>query len=200
MEHGYIGIDFGTTNLKTAVFSQTGELLACLRSSTPKPARDGGGYCPDEVFGLIESQLRQLSRSYSFEGIAVTGMAEAGILLERDTRKPLSGIIPWFDQCTGPMAQALEGKARAAFLQTGLRNSYKYGAYKYRWALDAAQRAAQGTIWLSACDWLVMRLTGACVTDPTFAARTYLYDIGLGTWSRRAAWSFSAFRAAACRK
>lgn len=183
MERGYIGIDFGTTNLKTAVFSQTGELLACLRSSTPKPARGGGGYCPDEVFGLIESQLRQLSRSYSFEGIAVTGMAEAGILLERGTLKPLSGIIPWFDQCTGPMAQALEGQARAAFLKTGLRNSYKYGAYKYRWALDAAQRAAQGTIWLSACDWLVMRLTGACVTDPTFAARTYLYDIGLGTWS-----------------
>lgn len=29
MERGYIGIDFGTTNLKTAVFSQTGE-LACL--------------------------------------------------------------------------------------------------------------------------------------------------------------------------
>ena len=96
MERGYIGIDFGTTNLKTAVFSQTGELLACLRSSTPKPARGGGGYCPDEVFGLIESQLRQLSRSYSFEGIAVTGMAEAGILLERGTLKPLSGIIPWF--------------------------------------------------------------------------------------------------------
>ena len=40
----------------------------------------------------------------------------------------------------------------------------------------------EDTKWLSVCDYVVYLLTGNLVTDPSFAARTYLYNIKDGEW------------------
>jgi sugar (pentulose or hexulose) kinase len=40
----------------------------------------------------------------------------------------------------------------------------------------------RGAVWLSVADYVVWRLTGERVTDPTLAARTYAFDLGSGSW------------------
>ena len=175
----YIGIDFGTTNLKAALFRQDGTQLAIKRLPTPLGS---DGYNPV----VIEGYLRQLLEAVSQpgqrpEGIVVTGMAEAGLLLHRETKQRLSPIIPWFDERTVPYAKDLTPEqVYDRFLKTGLRNSFKYGIYKYLWCLDHCGVPAEETVWLSAVDYLVFLLTGEFVTDPTFAARTYAYDLAAG--------------------
>lgn len=68
------------------------------------------------------------------------------------------------------------------YKKTGLRNSFKYGVYKYLWLLNSLQWKKEDTKWLSVCDYVVYLLTGKIVTDPSFAARTYLYNITEGDW------------------
>lgn len=182
MNEYYVGIDFGTTNLKIAVFSSEGQLADCFRIPTPAAVPAPVGYDPNQVFEMICSLLKLAGNRYRLSGIAITGMAEAGIMLRRDTGRPLTGIIPWSDPCTIPLAQRWSGQEEEGFLITGLRNSYKYGVYKYLWSLDAAGCRPKDTCWLSACDYLAYRLTGRIFTDPTFAARTYVYHLWDGTW------------------
>lgn len=178
MEH-YVGIDFGTTHLKAGLFDAGGHQLALERVPTPIRS-DGMGsvYDPSEIAATLQALLTALHPRKKPAAIVVTGMAEAGILLHRARGQELCGILPWFDQRTAPLAAALPAEtATARFYKTGLRNSFKYGIYKYRWCLDHSAVPPAETIWLSAVDYVVYLLTGAYVTDPSFAARTYAYDI-----------------------
>ncbi len=178
----YLAIDFGTTNVKAALFDGSGGVRKLLRQ--PTPAREdsvGSIYDPAEVRELLRGFLRELEGEERPGGIVVTGMAEAGLMLDRRTGDCLSPIIPWFDQRTAAYAARMTPEEdRERFRTTGLRNSFKYGIYKYRWCLDHSGMAAEGTVWLSAVDFLVYLLTGEYATDPTFAARTYGYSLETG--------------------
>lgn len=175
----YVGIDFGTTHVKAGLFDEAGRQLALER--VPTPTRNdsvGSVYDPAEIAATLQTLLTALHPRSKPAGIVVTGMAEAGILLHRERGEALSAMLPWFDRRTAPLAAALpEETAAARFYETGLRNSFKYGIYKYRWCLAHSDVPAAETVWLSAVDYVVYLLTGACVTDPSFAARTYAYDI-----------------------
>ena len=184
----YSSIDFGTTPIKIGVFSPSGELLVLKKEKTP--TADVNGYDPDVVFSLVKRILDALSESFRIDAIAITGMSEAGILLDRKTGDALSGIIPWFDGRTNELSSAYDCQDYEGFCITGLHNSFKYGIYKLLWALKNIDHG-KDVIWLSACDWLFFRLTGRYFTDPTFAARTYLFDIEDGKWSSERLSSFN---------
>ena len=176
----YCSIDFGTTSIKLGLFSEDGEILALKKA--PTPASSENGYDPDTVFSIVRNQLDVFDKAFHIDAIAITGMSEAGILLEKDTGEALSGIIPWFDGRTKEISSAYADKDYEGFCITGLHNSFKYGAYKLLWTLGNTVHG-EDVIWLSACDWLFFRLTGIYATEPSFAARTYLFDIGDGRWS-----------------
>lgn len=176
----YCSIDFGTTSIKLGLFSDEGGILALEKA--PTPASSENGYDPDTVFSIVRNQLDVFDEAFHIDAIAITGMSEAGILLDKDTGEALSGIIPWFDGRTKEISSAYADKDYEGFCITGLHNSFKYGAYKLLWTLGNTVHG-EDVIWLSACDWLFYRLTGIYATDPSFAARTYLFDIRDGRWS-----------------
>lgn len=182
-EFGYIGIDFGTTNIKAGLFDGRGGLLRLEKLPTPTvPDARGKVYDPAGIGSIVTEMLGKLTQcGVPIGGIAVTGMAEAGLMLHRETGTCLSAILPWFDPRTQALAQEVtEAENRRRFFRTGLRNSFKYGIYKYRWLLAETGIAPEETIWLSAADYVVYLLTGIAATDPTFAARTYAYDLETG--------------------
>ncbi len=103
----YIGIDFGTTNIKAALFDENGTQLHLERVPTPlRTDCDGSIYDPEEIFGILRQLLDAMVQpNENPAGIVVTGMAEAGIALNRHTKVCLSPIIPWFDERTVPNAE-----------------------------------------------------------------------------------------------
>ena len=181
----YVGIDFGTTNLKAGLFTDDGRQLRLER--VPTPARQDGVGCIYDA-AEIDAAVRRLLDSLlptegRVRGMVVTGMAEAGLMLDAVHREPLTPILPWFDRRTAQLAAAISPQEeQERFFRTGLRNSFKYGIYKYRWCLDHCNFAPGDTRWLSAVDYLVFLLTGEVATDPTFAARTYCYDLSTGDY------------------
>lgn len=186
MHRTVISLDVGTTHLKAALFDENGVLLRMEKEPTPSISSEYGEvYDPVRFRSVVLGQLdRLLEASPSIPaGICITGMAEAGLILDRATGEPKSELLPWFHPGPLPLAEAMPPEeSDRLFGKTGLRNSFKYGIYKYRWLLSRHSLKPEGTVWLSVCDYIAFCLTGEYVTDPSFAARTYVYDVQTGRW------------------
>jgi xylulokinase len=187
-ESYYIGVDLGTTHIKAAVFDPDGSLLELRKTSTPIET-DGYGqiYDPFIFYGIVIDQLSLLLNRYpNTKGISITGMSEAGLIINRTTGKEETPILPWFDRRTVSLADRVKEEREADnFYKTGLHNSFKYGIYKYLWLLNSKNIRTEDTIWLSVCDYIGWKLTGVFASDPSFAARTYVYDIGNREWDTK---------------
>jgi xylulokinase len=184
----FIGIDIGTTHIKSAVFDHHGNMLELQRAVTPLDTdRYGDIYQPIKIYELVRNQLLGWFKCYrTVRGISITGMAEAGLIVNRRTGSEASMIIPWFDKRTVALSAQIDvEKEITNFCMTGLRNSFKYGIYKYLWLLDHIDVKREDTIWLSVCDYILWKLTGEYITDPSFAARTYVYDIVKHCWDKQ---------------
>lgn len=174
-----LALDIGTTNWKAGVFRSSEAPL--LRSTPTKIRTDAQNlpvYDPEELWqavcelinGFPAEVLRRVTQ------IGVTGMAEAGLLLDRRTMQPLCPILPWSDRRGVPHLGAVDDR----FLQTGLPKHSKYSLFK---VLALAQdHSLADTLWLGVPEYVVYRLTGVQQTDPTLAARTYAYHVPNGQW------------------
>ena len=73
----YIGIDMGTTHIKTAVFLEEGTLKLMLRAHTPQERDEYGViYRPESLWGIVCGQLNEALAMVSVRdevmGISVT--------------------------------------------------------------------------------------------------------------------------------
>ena len=102
-----IGIDVGTTHIKSILFASDGRVLQKVKSATPLSS-DGFGsvYKPKEIWEIVKDQLLGLCRAAKgpVDGISITGMAEAGLVIDWFTREEKTDIIPWFDKRTTAQA------------------------------------------------------------------------------------------------
>lgn len=176
-----IGIDVGTTFIKAILFNECGESVAQLREYTPLETE---GYNPAKIRQILLDQVSSLLKYDPAPlGIVVTGMAEAGLILDDENRE-MSYILPWFDRRPANIAKKIsDGQSRDWFRITGLHRNYKYGIFKYLY-LKREGKIPGHVKWLSMCDYAAFVLTGDIWTVPGFAARTYLYDIVRHSWSR----------------
>ena len=183
---GIIGIDIGTTHIKTGLFSDEGNMLQLETAATPLRHDGRGEVCPPQaLWGLVGRQMENIRKGAACEitGIVVTGMAEAGLIIDRVGKCEASDILLWYDARTEGLAGKMSGEEEAeVFSRTGLRDSFKYGIYKFLWLLNEKGIEREGAVWLSVCDYIIWKLTGRTATDPSFAARTYVYDIVDGCW------------------
>lgn len=182
----FLALDLGTTHMKAAVVGQGGEIVAVHQ--LPSPAlRTGRGfvYDPEDFW---QKAVTVLQKAGSEAGVpisacGITGMAETGLLVDADTLTPRSSLIPWFDQeAQGEIdfvAKLADPAAR--FCATGLRLNGKYGLLKIL-QLKRQGVDLKNSLWLSAIDYIAMRLTGKVGTDPTLAARTYVYSLVTEDW------------------
>lgn len=184
-----IALDIGTTHIKAMLFGEDGSMLAEERALTPiEQTEEGSLYRCEVLWNIARRQLLVLTEKAQGTciGISLTGMAEAGLVINRRTGLEESHIIPWFDKRTiGLSSQVSAEEDERNFKSTGLRNSFKYGIYKFLWLLEHKSIDQEQAVWLSVCDYIMYKLTGELVTEQSFAARTYVYDIVKGCWDRK---------------
>lgn len=181
-----IGIDIGTTHIKSVAFGMNGNIISQQKAETPIDVDEYGNvYKPLVIWEIVKEQIQQLLNidKIKVKGISVTGMSEAGLIINKYTGEEETDIIPWFDKRTISYSNKITNKEDMEnFKTTGLRNSFKYGIYKFLWLLDNKNINKHTAIWLSICDYIVWKLTNKFVTDPTFAVRTYVYNMKLKDW------------------
>ncbi|REE92726.1 xylulokinase [Paenibacillus taihuensis] len=191
-----LAIDIGTTNLKAGLFRADGTPVAQAERPNTKTTGPAGivVYDPEELWAAAAGMIREVTaagagdaESAAVRAIGITSMAESGLLLDLQSGKPRTPIIPWFEACSIPQAERIlrEIDAKEQFNRTGLHPSFKHGLPKLLWLKEHAPEAFDGgeLKWLSVSAYIAYRLTGSAAEDETLAARTFAYRIDRREWA-----------------
>lgn len=179
-----LGVDIGTSDSKVLATTLTGDEVVSV--STPTSWRHHGGTMTDTdpqqlvdgVFALLERAVgvaTEFLGPVTVSAIAITGMAEAGVLLDSGG-VPLYPIIAWFDPRGGSEILALPSDLIAQFCgRTGLPVSPLATIAKLAWMRGQGTDLA-GTQWLNVPEYLLHKLGGVRASEMSLAARTGLLD------------------------
>jgi xylulokinase len=176
----YLGIDVGGTGAKVGVVDGEGHLLGFAhRPYRPRLTEDG------HVEILIET-IYSATREAALSAIGESGTRVAALcvvsqgetfvsLNHRD--EPLHPAIVWYDARASGQADRLRKSLQAAPLTEPMPVvAPTFSAPKIMWLREHfPELMAQAKRYLLLPDYLVYRLTGRAVTDPSTAASTGLY-------------------------
>lgn len=187
-----IGVDIGTTNIKSVAFSPEGQELAKALQATPTHHLDNGRaeYRAEELWQTICGVLQDVATRLDHIGreaaaICVVGMGEAGVFLD-GSGKPLYPVIPWFDERTDPQLSWWLDHVGADLTASisGVAPHSMFGVLRLLW-IQQNERAAydQATTWLNLPDYALYRLSGVQCTEWSLASRSLVFDLANRSWS-----------------
>jgi glycerol kinase len=181
-----LGIDEGTTGVKTALFdSELREVAVARRDKVnrhPKPGcveQDG-----NEVLDAVVEAVAELLESASGEVVAcgLDHQGESVLAWDADSGEPLSPIVVWQDKRSQEVLDRLADREDEVKAASGLPFDPYFSAAKLAWLLDHdedVKRARDaGTLRMGTVDsFLCDRLGAGFATDPSTASRTQLQRI-----------------------
>ena len=187
-----VGIDLGTTMSKALLRTPTGEQLALVEASTPwTTTPDGGTETSAERFVELAADL--LRRGYArasigaplrVSAVAVAGLAESGVLLDGSGR-PRTPVVAWFDRRGSKQIDSISlrnnGFGPEFVRRTGLPWDSQASVAKLLWFVDGGLELTPAHRWLSMPEYVVHRLGGQLVREPSLASRTGLLDQATGS-------------------
>ncbi len=196
MESYILALDQGTTSSRAILFDRSGRAISVSQKpftqSYPKPG--WVEHDPEEIWSTQLTAAREAISSARITpsqvaGIGIANQRETAVFWDRKTGHPLGPAIVWQDRRTTDICRRLsaEGLEKRVAERTGLLLDPYFSATKIMWFLQAEEnhrsRAQSGEICFGTVDsWLIQRLTGRHLTDPSNASRTMLFDIGRGAW------------------
>ncbi len=195
MKH-ILTIDQGTTSTRALIFNETFQIKgqAAQEFTQSFPQSGWVEHDPLEIWQTVVDTGRLALLHAGLDGrditaIGITNQRETTVVWERSTGKPIHPAIVWQDRRTADDCAKLDEQTITA--RTGLLPDPYFSATKIAWILrhveGAQKRAEEGHLCFGTIDsYLIWRLTKgqSHKTDATNAARTMLYDIHRGEWSR----------------
>lgn len=195
-----LAIDQGTTSTRSILFGPDMQLVASAQEEFEQHFPQSG-WVEHEASDLWSTTASTCCGAIEKAGISaeeiaaigITNQRETTVIWDRKTGKALHRAIVWQDRRTSELCQALKaaGHEPTVTERTGLLLDPYFSATKLKWLLDnvegARARAEAGELAFGTIDsWVIWNLTGgqSHVTDATNAARTMLYDIRKGRWSK----------------
>ena len=106
-----IGIDVGTSSVRSIAFDPRGRRIAAAARPTPTRIVDTGGeYHPEAIFAAVLATLSEIGVALAgrpVAGVAVASFGESCVLIDA-TGRPLAPSIVWHDRRTEQQARAIE--------------------------------------------------------------------------------------------
>lgn len=187
-----LGMDIGTSVCKVGICNEQGFLLGCeqFRYGTVKGK---GGVVEQDAHEWWNAAVRSTTKllktgEVDTKSIAAISLCSQGItFVPVDHRlEPTSRALSWLDtRAEEETEEILEHFGLSEMFRiTGKRVHASYSLPKVLWLkknrphlLDHSEKL------LMSHDYVVARLTGACVTDHTLASGSLMYDISALNWS-----------------
>ena len=179
-----IGVDVGTTRIKALAVTLHGEVVGEAAATTPW--RHDGACADVDARLLADTAMRvadatlddpRVSAAAVVRGIGVTGIAEAGALLDA-AGEPCAPIMAWYDPrgLDGPIRERV---GREEFWRScGIRLNSKPSLAKVLYLYDAIPGARERSArHLGVADWVVHALGGEQVAERSLVSRSGLYDV-----------------------
>ena len=190
MEPGILGLDVGTSSTKALLFDHTGairgEARAAYPLSTPRP-----GHVEQDPEALWRALLRTVQEATAqapeLRVRALALAAQSGSLLLADQAgRPLTPFITWMDGRSAPLVERWRRQGKEAQVRaiSGWSLHPGLGLPTLAWLREERpELLARARRILSVNDFLVHRLTGRFVANPSNAAGLQLLDVRTGQWS-----------------
>lgn len=195
-----LAIDQGTTSSRAIVFDGEMSPIASAQQEFPQHYPQSGWveHDPEDLWSSTIQTCRDALNKAGIgaehvTAIGITNQRETTVVWDKATGKPIYNAIVWQDRRTSAYCSTLRDAGHEAMIteRTGLLADPYFSATKVKWILDnvdgARARAVRGELLFGTIDsFLIWRLSGGAVhvTDATNAARTMLYDISKGRWSK----------------
>ncbi len=188
-----LAIDQGTSGTKALVISATGKILSrgyCALDVKHLP--DGGAESdPIKMWQslVLASSMAIKAIKEPKEEIIAVGLANQGeSILEWDKSSgaALSAVIGWQDSRSSSLCEARRGDSEKVLARTGLAITPYFVAPKIAWLRSRSVDSSRSVI-TTTDTWLIYKLTGKFITDPSTASRTLLFDLERKIWDQELA-------------
>ena len=175
------GLDMGSTSIKLLLATPEGEEVLVVSRRSPWTSLENGQaeMLAEQVIAVVHELAaeadRTLTDNYRIEALGVSGMAEAGVLLDA-VDQPLAPIMAWFDPRGGAEILATPVEFRDEFpgrtgLPVGPLASLSKLLYLQSTGIDLG-----GTTFLNVPEFIVRALGGPRVAEYSLVSRTGLID------------------------
>ena len=190
-----IGIDLGTSSCKTVVMNLSGQLLGL--GSNGYPANDIHSKWEEQnPDGLLKATILSVRKAIKTArvsrndciGISVGGALHSLIALDIDDR-PLTGVMTWADNRATDQVASLRQSQDMHFhyLQSGCPNHPMYPLSKIVWLREKRSDLFKQISWfISAKEYLLLKLTGQHLVDFSIASGTSLLNVKKLIWDSKA--------------
>lgn len=195
-----LSIDQGTTSTRAILFDDALQIVTTSQEEFPQiyPRSGWVEHDPQDLWGTTAETCRGVIERAGISAtdivsIGITNQRETTLVWEKDTGRPIYNAIVWQDRRTSDYCEQLRDAGHSEMFsdRTGLLIDPYFSSTKLKWILDnvdgARDCAKRGELLFGTVDtYLIWKLTGGEVhaTDATNAARTMLYDIRKGRWSK----------------
>lgn len=185
-----LGIDIGTTNIKTILFDPSGATVAqaSVRTPTHYPRPNWAYFDPEETWRAVVQGLRSVTSQVDatrIAGMAVASYGETGVPLDAHGQ-PLYEAIAWFDGRTAAQAAWLEEQIgqEELFAITGSAIQPIFTLCKLRWLREHEPTVlARTRHWLNMADYIAYRLCGVPAADLSLASRMLCMNLHTRQWA-----------------
>lgn len=185
----FIGIDAGSTHLKTALYSCEGTLIDIRRCRVHvyQETPEGASYDAEEIFSQLCQCLRDLLRPDLIPAaVGISSFGESIVPID-SSGKALTKMIAWYDMRA--QRQIHDFACRFGYDRlysiTGQSPSGKFTLAKLLWMKEhTPELFSRVRCFLFMQDYLSYKLTGNLCTEYSLASRSMLFDIAKKNWSR----------------
>lgn len=183
-----LAIDVGTTNVKVAAY--TAELKEVVKTKEALKINIYGEAAEqnlEEIYRTTVEAIRSVARKPEIRGkigsIFISSQMH-GLALLDSNGKPLTPLYTYLDRRAAAQAEELEEKLeRKIYEETGCPPLYIYPLAKLLWIKNRGMLPANRKISVSVKDYLLWKLTGEHLIDPSTASGSGLLDIRKLRWS-----------------
>lgn len=195
-----LSIDQGTTSTRSIIFNSEMEIIAINQIEFKQHFPQSGWveHDPQDLWSTTletcHNAMKKASLTFAdITAIGITNQRETVIVWDKFTGEPIYNAIVWQDRRTADQCASLRDKGHEVMIseRTGLLLDPYFSGTKLNWILDnvegARDRADTGDLLFGTVDsFLIWKFTNGEIhaTDATNAARTMLYDIREGYWSK----------------
>jgi glycerol kinase len=192
-----LAIDQGTTGTTCLVFDPEAELIGrAYREFEQHFPRPGWvEHDAAEIWAVTQAVAGEALEDAGvgpgeLQAVGITNQRETVVAWDPDTGEPLHRALVWQDRRTAERCDELREAGHEGLIRerTGLVIDPYFSGTKIEWLLGHVdglrERARDGRAVFGTIDsWLIYKLCGEHVTDPSNASRTLLYDIVEQRWS-----------------
>lgn len=190
MKRYILAHDLGTSGDKATLFDEDGNLVKSavypyeLYVGTNNSAEQNA----DDWWRAVCETSKQLAAEVGNKNISVvsfSGQMMGCLCVDKDG-KPLHNAMIWADMRTTKQANYISERMNENefYRITGHRLSASYSLTKLMWMRDSLPRAYENTYkMLNAKDYIIYKLTGNFVTEPSDASSTCMLDLNTLMWS-----------------